>query len=159
MAKKLPKVSVHERRLENPFGESSVSITLKTPGQWKCRIVNRNVRTGHLHKMTSRMGWTFVAPEELPSAPEDLGFRVLDGRVVMGEHAEEVLMKKPKAEYDQIQRAKGEYNLKQLGSKQTREAITQATAQQFGDQAAETVHSSITVKDGRESSELDDVPA
>ena len=155
MAKRIPKVSVLERRLANPFGAPSVPITLKTPGQWAIRIVNGTMRTGRIHDMTANKGWVLVTADELDGTPDDLGFRVRDGRIVRGEHGDEVLMKMPQADYDQIQKAKGAYNLKQLGTKQTREAVAQATAQQFGDEAADTVNRNITVNDGRETSELE----
>lgn len=155
MAKKLPKVSVFERRLANPFGAPSIPITLKTPGQWAIRIVNSTMRTGRVHDMTANKGWTFVVVEELDGAPEDLGFRTLDGRLVRGEHGEEVLMKMPQEDYDQIQQAKGAYNIKQLGSRQTKERVAQSTAQKYGDEAADTVNQNISVTDGREAVELE----
>lgn len=154
----LPKVSVLDRRLLHPFGAPSVPITLKTPGQWAIRIADSTMRTGRIHDLTANKGWTFVTADELDGTPADLGFRVLDTRLVRGEHGQEVLMKMPQADYERIQQAKGALNLKALGSKQTRERVAQETSQQFGDEAGETVHQHIKVVDGRESIELEPDP-
>lgn len=153
--KALPKVSVLERRLANPFGTPSVPITLKTPGQWAIRIVNSTMRTGRLHDMTANKGWVYVTAAELDGTPADLGFRQVEDRLVRGEHGEEVLMKMLQSDFDQIQEAKSRANLKQLGSKQTREMVTQKTAQTYGDEAAGTVHDNIKIEDSREAVELE----
>ena len=147
--KKLPSVSILDRRLANPFGAPSVAITLKTPGPWAVRIVHADVRAGRLHDMTANKGWVFITPEEIDGSPADLGFRVIDNRVVRGEHGQEVLMKMPQADYDAIQAAKGNANLKALGSKQTVDRAAQATATEFGSEAGDTVFSNITVQDSR----------
>lgn len=150
MAKKpLPKVTVLDRRLRNPFGAPSMAITLKTPGDWTVRIVHSNVRAGRLHDMTANKGWVYVEPNELDGSPMDLGFRVVDNRIVRGEHGEEVLMKIAQADFDAIQEAKGEANIKALGSKQTTERAAQATAKEFGSEAGDTVFQNITVTDSR----------
>jgi hypothetical protein len=148
-AKKLPSVSVLDRRLANPFGAPSIPITLKTPGEWAIRIVDGTVRAGRLHDMTANKGYVFVRPDELDGSPADLGFRVVDDRVVRGEHGQEVLMKIPQADYDAIQEAKARVNLRNMGQQTTRDRVAQATSQAFGDQAADTVFSNITVQDSR----------
>lgn len=150
MAKKqLPKVSVLDRRLANPFGAPSVPITLKTPGDWTVRIVHSNVRAGRLHDMTTNKGWVYVEPSELDGSPMDLGFRVVDNRIVRGEHGEEVLMKISQADFDAIQDAKANMNLKALGSKQTVERAAQATATEYGSEAGDKVFANISVQDSR----------
>lgn len=156
MAKKpLPKVSVLDRRLANPFGAPSTPVTLKTPGQWAIRIVNSTMRAGRLHDMTHAKGWAYVTPDELDGTPDELGFRALDGRLVRGEHGEEVLMKMLQSDYDQIQDAKGRLNLKNLGGDKTRSSVAQKTAQQFGSQAGDEVYDNIKITDGREQVELE----
>jgi len=159
MAKKaLPKVSVLERRLKHPFGAPSVPITLKDGKLWAIHIANDRVRTGRVHQM-AQMGWTFVQADEVDGRPEDFGFRELGHRLVRGEHGEEVLMKMPQEDFDQIQNAKADLNIKNLGQKKTREAVAQATATEYGDEAGETVFKNIEVTDGRERVELEDAEA
>lgn len=152
--KKLPKVSVLDRRLAHPFGAPSVPITLKE-GDWAIRVANDRVRTGRVHQMVN-MGWLFVEAGEIDGTPSDFGFRELDGRLVRGEHGEEVLMKMPQADYDAIQDAKARLNLKNLGAKQTRDAVAQETAVKFGSEAGDTVHQNIEVNDSREQVELEE---
>lgn len=163
MAKKaLPKVSILDRRKLHPFGAPSVSVTLKTPGLWAIRIINSKSRTGRLHDVIHNKGWVYVTPEELDGTPDELGFEAKDGRLVRGEHGEEVLVKMPQSDYDQIQQAKASLNLKNLGGKQTRDAVAQETALAHGDQAGDAVarqFQHIEVNDGRERVELDPEPA
>lgn len=154
----LPKVSVLDRRLKHPFGAPSVPITLRDGQLWAIRIANDRVRTGRVHQMVE-MGWTFVQAKEIDGKPADFGFRERDGRLVRGEHGEEVLMKMPQADFDAIQNSKGAINIKNLGQKQTREAVAQETAKAYGDEAADTVLKNIEVKDGRERVELEDTDA
>lgn len=159
MAKKqLPKVSVIDRRLAHPFGAPSVPITLKDGQQWAIRIANDRVRTGRIYQMAN-MGWTFVEASEIDGKPADFGFRELDGRLVRGEHGEEVLMKMPQDDFDAIQDAKARLNHKNLGAKQTRDAVAQETAVKFGPQAGDVVHQNIEVTDSRERVELEDAEA
>lgn len=141
MAKKrVPSVSILDRRLQNPFGTGAVPITLKTPGQWEVRWVYSKLRPGHLYTMTHQKGWVFVEPGELDGSPDEYGLEAKDNRLVRGDHGEEVLMKMPKDMYDKIQQAKADYNNRQLGKKQMREAVAQAAAKEHGDQAADTVY-------------------
>ena len=150
--KALPKVSVLDRRLANPFGGGTVPITLKTPGRWEIRIVHAKLRAGHLYNMTHHKGWTFVLPEEIDGTPEEYGLVVKDGRLVRGDHAEDVLMKMPREDFLKIQRAKDEYNLKQIGQKQMAEYAAQRTAQEHGSEAGDTVFNAFKhgeIKDSR----------
>src|SRR5688572_6147094 len=141
MAKaKLPKVSVLERRLKNPFGSGTVPITLKTPGRWEVRWVYSKLRSGHLYDMTQHKGWTFIEPEEIDGTADEYGLIAKDNRLVRGDHGEEVLMKMPRADFLKIQAAKTEYNNKQLGKQQMRSAVAQAAAKEHGDQAGDTVY-------------------
>lgn len=159
---KLPKVSVLDRRKLHPFGAPSQAVTLKTPGQWATRIVNTKSRTGRLHDVLHNKGWAYVLPEELDGAPDELGFESKDGRLLRGEHGEEVLVKMPQKDFDEIQSAKARLNIKNLGGKQMREAVAQTTALEHGDQAGETVarqFDHIEVTDGRERVELEPEPA
>jgi len=162
MAKKLPKVSVLDRRKLHPFGAPSQPVTLKTPGLWAIRIVNSKSRTGRLHDVIHNKGWVYVTPEELDGTPDELGFEAKDGRIVRGEHGEEVLVKMLQSDFDEIQAAKGRLNLKNLGGKQMRDAVAQDAAKEHGSQAGDAVarqFDNMDVKDGRERIELEDPPA
>lgn len=152
----LPKVSILDRRLKNPFGSPSVAITLKTPGEWEIRWVYTKLRAGRLHDMAHNKGWVFIEPHELDGLPDEYGLNVRDNRLVRGDHGEEVLMKMPKADYDRIAAAKSEYNLKQLGKKQMAESAAQATAQAHGSEAGDEVFNAFKhgeIVDSREARE------
>lgn len=152
MAKKLPKVSILDRRLKNPFGAGSVPITLKTPGRWELRWVYAKLRSGHIFDMTHNKGWVCVEPEEIDGGMDEYGFTARDNRIVRGENGEEVLMKMPKADYDQIQRAKAASNLKQLKVQNMRSEVAQSAAKEFGGQAGDTVYDAFQhgeIKDSR----------
>lgn len=138
-AKALPKVSILDRRLANPFGAGTVPITLKTPGQWEIRWVYSKLRAGRLHDVTHNKGWVFVEPGELDGSPDEYGLTAKDNRLVRGDHGDEVLMKMPAADFAKIQAAKRDYNLKELGKKQMAESAAQATAQQHGSEAGDSV--------------------
>jgi hypothetical protein len=160
MAKKLPKVSILDRRKANPFGAPSIPITLKTPGDWTVRIVNSTVRTGRLHDMIHNKGWVYVNAEELDGTPDELGFHAKDGRVVRGEHGEEVLMKIPTADFDAVQDAKTRANIKGLGKRQTLEDAANRVGKVLGDEAGETVaRASIDINDSRVQFETEDAEA
>lgn len=154
--KALPKVSVLDRRKLHPFGAPSVAITLKTPGQWAIRVVNSKSRTGRLHDIIHNKGWAYVTPDEIDGTPDEYGFDAKDGRLVRGEHGEEVVVKMPQKDFDEIQKAKSDSNINGLSPKKTREAVAQETSTKFGDEAGETVFKNIEVNDGRERIELDD---
>jgi hypothetical protein len=162
MAKKkeLPVVSVLERRLANPFGAPSVPITLKDGGRWAIRIANDGVRTGRVHQII-QLGWTYVTPDEIDGRPADFGFREMDGRLVRGEHGQEVIVKMPQADFDAIQSAKADKNLANLGGKKIKHDVANATAAKYGDEAGETVfNSQMDVQDSRVSVDLDgDTPS
>ena len=140
---KLPKVSVLDRRLANPFGSGSIAITLKTAGEWEIRWVYSKLRPGRLYDMTHNKGWVFVEAEELYGSPDEYGLTVKDQRLVRGDHGEEVLMKMPKAMFDQIQMRKAEVNVKGLGQKAMQESVAQQTARQHGSQAGDAVYNAF----------------
>jgi hypothetical protein len=136
----LPKVSVIERRLQNPHGTPSVPITLKTEGEHVVRIVNADLRTGRLHEMTHAKGWTFVEPHEIDGTPDEYGLEVRNGRLVRGERGQEVLMKMSRSDYNLIQRAKVEDNNAKMGAAGTKKLVVKQIEQAAGDQAADTMH-------------------
>lgn len=158
--KKLPKVTVLERRLKNPFGSPSEGVKFKE-GEWMARWFSETLRTGRIHQAVT-LGWDFVVPEDLATPAADLGFQAIDSRVVRGDAANrEVLMKMPKVEFEQIQKAKADTNLRNLnsGKKLKEEAANRATAHFGTDEAGETIYKSdLDVRDSRVSYELDDTP-
>lgn len=154
--KTLPKVSILERRLANPFGAPSVPIVLKTPGDWAIRWVFAKLRAGRVHEMVHAKGWEFVQPHELLGDPDEYGLVAKDNRLVRGEHGDEVLMKMPQAEYEQVAAAKRDFNLKQLGKQAMAASAAQAAATTLGDQAGEGVFNAFKhgdVIDSREARE------
>lgn len=155
MAKKLPKVSIIERRLRHPFGAPSIPVLLKSGEQFAVRIVNTTMRNGRLYEVLQK-GWTYVTPDELVGEPMELGFRVQDDRLVRGEKGEEVLMKMPQEDFEAVMDAKARYNIKHLGKKQSLETAANQAGKELGDQAAETIsRANIEITDSRERVELE----
>lgn len=152
----LPKVSVLERRLQNPFGAPSVAVTLKTPGEWEVRWVFSKLRSGHIYQMVHHKGWAFVEPHELDGDPAEYGLVAKDNRLVRGDHGEEVLMKMPRADFLKIRQAKADANLKQLGKKQMQESAAQTATTTLGGEAGDGVFNAFKhgdVIDSRETRE------
>jgi len=135
--KKKPRVSVLERRLQNPFGEPSSPIELNDDSL-ECRVFNRAVGAQQLYK-AKRNGWEYVEPSQLVDPEQAGGFKVsVDGqRLVRGEREEEVLMYMPKADRKQIELAKAKKNVRDMQMGRQKEAVVQAASQRFGDQAGE----------------------
>ena len=150
--KSLPKVSVIERRLQNPHGTPSMPITLKTAGEHVVRIVNADMRSGRIHEMTHAKGWTFVEPYEIDGTPDEYGLEVRNNRLVRGERGQEVLMKMSKADFDLIQQAKTEHNLSSMGAKQTKNLVVKRAEDIGGDEAADEANRqfrTLEIKDER----------
>lgn len=157
--KTLPKVSILDRRLANPFGAPSVPIVLKTAGEWEIRWVFSKLRAGRVHEMVHAKGWEFVQPHELLGDPDEYGLVAKDNRLVRGEHGDEVLMKMPREDYERIVAAKRDFNLKQLGKKAMAESAAQAAATTLGDQAGDGVFNAFKhgdVIDSREAREVEE---
>lgn len=135
--KKKPRISVLERRLQNPFGEPSSPIDLTDPSL-ECRVFNRAVGAQQLYK-AQRNGWEYVTPAQLVDMEQAGGFRVsTDGqRLVRGEREEEVLMFMPKQDRALIEKAKAEKNTRDMKMGRQKEAVVQAAATQFGDRAGD----------------------
>lgn len=156
MPKPKPAVSIIERRLQSGtiFGTSSKPIPLVEPKRWSLRIVNSQVSNSHLYDMQAEKGWVYAAPEDLAIRAEEIGFHVLDGRVVRGTQGTEVLMKMERADYQAVQREKDRVNREQtFGRHALKNTLVQAAGQQpDGDQGASFLDqalSRITVKDSR----------
>jgi hypothetical protein len=153
--RKLPRISVLERRLQNPFGDGSPQIRLKEPG-WEVHVVNGALRPGRYHDVTRNKGWVPVEPDEIDGEAEDFGFDVKEGRVVRGERGQEVLMKMPAADYKAIQQAKDAHNKAANTGARLKAGIVSATGATHGDQAADLVNRSITIREERAPVPLDE---
>lgn len=155
MAKKKD-LSIIERRLQagSIFGTSSKPIPLVEPQAWTLRIVNSKVNNQHLYDMQAEKGWVYATLEDLAVKPEEIGFRVLDGRIVRGTQGEEVLMKMPAKDYKAVSKEKDKVNREQtLGRKAARNTILGAMHAAGDDQGAtfmEKALRSAKIEDGTE---------
>lgn len=155
--KHVPKVTVLERRLQNPFGDGSQAIKLKEPG-WALHIFDTS-RPGRFHYAKREKGWEPVLPEDLDGTAEDLGFDIVDGRVVRGERGKEVLMKMPQDMYDKIALRKAEVTTQSNSPRQLKRDIMEQTAATYSDQAADYLNRNVTIKDTREPVPLEEPPS
>jgi hypothetical protein len=137
--KKKPRVSVLERRLQNPFGEPSSPIDLHD-GSLECRVFNKGVGAQQLYKARQK-GWEYVEPAQIVDLDQAGGFRVsTDGqRLVRGEREEEVLMYMPKADRLLIEQAKAKKNVRDMQMGKQREAVANAAAQAISQQAGDFI--------------------
>jgi hypothetical protein len=142
-AKKKPRVSVLERRLQNPFGEPSSPIDLTDPAM-VARGFNKAVGSQQIYK-AKRNGWDFVTPDMIADVDQAGGYRPsTDGqRMVRGEREEEVLMYMPKSDREQIELAKAKKNVRDMQMGRQKEAVLQAAATQFGGQASDYLNGRI----------------
>ena len=153
--RRIPRVSVLERRLQNPFGEGSSAIILKEEG-WTTHVINTKLRAGRYHDVVRNKGWVPVDPTDLEGDAETFGFDVKDGKVVRGERGEEVLVKMPTEDYRAIQMAKDAKNRAAVSPKRLKADVLTATAAEHGSEAADYLHDNITIKDSRGPVPLDE---
>lgn len=141
-----PRISVLERRLQNPFGEPSSPIDLTDPSLG-CRIFNKAVGAQQLYK-ARRNGWEYVEPSQILDMEQAGGFRVsTDGqRLVRGEREEEVLMFMPKSDRAQIEMAKARKNVKDMQMGRQRDAIAQAASMAISQEAGDILGDASKVK-------------
>lgn len=134
---KKPRVSILERRLQNPFGEPSSPIDLKDEAM-VCHVINKAVGAQQLYR-AKQLGWEYVEPDMLADRDQAGGFRVsTDGsRMVRGEREEEVLMYMPRADREQIELAKARKNVRDMQIGKQKEAVVNAAAQRFGGEAGD----------------------
>ena len=144
----VPRVSVINRRLQNPFGTPSREIPLrgdKSSG-WVVRTFSSDPEHPNRHyDAVHRMGWVPLTKMDLAVSAESLGFTIAtDGRIVRGPHGHEVLMAMPHAEFVAIQEAKSRENLRKLGAAYTKQEVAQATAKATDPQGGDVVASHFT---------------
>lgn len=156
-------ISVIERRLKSGdvWAVGSGAIPLKDPRRWELRIANSDIRNGRVREMQHEKGWDFADEADLACTPYEIGFTLLDGRLVRGMHSQEVLMKMERTDYRAVQLAKdAEVRKNTFGKKAVKRAILQAAAQEpGGDQGAEFLNraiQSVKTVDSREAVSLED---
>src|SRR5262245_34188460 len=96
-----PRVTVRERRLQNPFGSPSEEVALKDRtrvGRW----FNGAIMTDKIWR-AKRDGWQPVRPDELVDVDQVGGFATSpEGYVTRGERGQEVLMSMERDLRDEI---------------------------------------------------------
>ena len=145
MAKKR-EISIIDRRLQSGsiFGTSSKPIPLKEPKAWALRIVNRHVNNQHLYDMQAEKGWVYATEDDLAVRPDEIGFHLMDGRIVRGTQGEEVLMKMPLSDYKLVAKEKDRVNRETtLGSKAAKRTIMNAMHAAGDDQGAEFMQKAL----------------
>ena len=132
-------ISVVDRRLKSGaiFGLGSQEIPLKEPRRWSLRVINTQLSNKRLWDVQAKLGWIYATPDDLAVKPEEIGFRELDGHVVLGTHGEEVLMKMPRDRYASVQKVKDAENRRTtFGEEATKRAIATAQAESGASGAA-----------------------
>lgn len=150
---KQPAISMTSRRNDalarrlapggNPFGGGTRKIPLKSPEQWQTRIANGDLHEQRLYEMRHDKGWEPLLPEDLACKPEEAGFRVNEsGYLVRGSRGQEMAFKMLREDFHDLTRAKTDRNSKAIGrtSKEVKERIANAVANEHGSEAAEYVH-------------------
>lgn len=138
-----PRVSVINRRLQNPFGTPSRDIPLKGEKArgWVVRTFSADPEHPNRHyDAVHRLGWVPLSVEDLAVSAESIGFNVAtDGRITRGPHGHEVLMAMPKADFDAVQAAKNAENLRKMGAGYTKTEVAQATAKEHGSEGGDVI--------------------
>ena len=138
-----PRISVLERRLNNPFGEPATPIDLKDRGR-RCRWFNRVIIADKIWRAKQK-GWEPVKPEDLIDPDQIGGYtRSPDGCVTRGDRGDEVLMSMPSVEFEAIQMAKTRWNNRHMGNPNAmKQEVVEAAGQHLGDQGAEFLNKKL----------------
>lgn len=145
-----PRISVIDRRLKNPFGMPSRDIPLKGERRsWVVRTFCADPEHPNRHyDAVHRLGWVPIERDDLAVSPESLGYVVTtDGRVVRGPKGEEVLMAMPKRDFDRVQAAKADANLRSLKATTVRADLAQSAAKEHGDEAGDQAFANFSQKE------------
>jgi len=116
MKKRRPRTAVLERRLQNVFGEPSMSVRFKDQslvGRW---FHDDPSRAGQIYR-AEQLGWEAVTPDMILNI-KTIGAHEINpaGQVVRGERGREVLMYMPREDREQIQAAKTSENNRRMRS-------------------------------------------
>ena len=151
-----PRVSILERRLQNPFGEPSVNIRFKRK-DITARWFNDAARGsgGQIHR-GHELGWEDVTPDMIADM-DSLGFHKVSpaNQITRGPRGEEVLMWMPTAQWHQIQMAKTRKNYELMKDfDREKQQLVNAAAERFGGEAGDYLNEHVGgtgyVKDTRE---------
>lgn len=144
------RISVIDRRLKHPFGTPSRDIPLKGEKKgWVVRTFAADPEHPNRHyDAVHRLGWVPLTPADLVHSVDSMGFVVsASGHIVRGAKGEEMLMAMPQEDYDRVQKAKSDANLKSLKAGAVRGEVAQATAKAHGDQAGDQVFANFSQKE------------
>lgn len=132
-----PRISVLERRLQNPFGEPSSPVHLKEPGLI-ARWFNAAIIADKIWRAKQK-GWTPVRPEDVVDLDQIGGYtKSPDGFIARGDRGQEVLMCMPREDFDQIQMAKTRHNNRNMGNPNRQKAeLLEAAGKNLGSEAAD----------------------
>lgn len=134
-----PRISVLERRLQNPFGEPSQTIRFKAAGTpIEAHWFNEATRPGQIHR-AKELGWVPVDADMIEDL-DSIGFHTVNAahQITRGARGEEVLMWMPKDDYQRIQFAKAKKNMEDMHDfDKEKHKMINAAASQFGGQAAD----------------------
>lgn len=138
-----PRLSVIDRRVSHPFGSPSRPIPLKPQFKnWVVRVFTRTPENPNRHyQAVHDLGWERVEADDLAVKPEEIGYLIgADGGVVGGEKGEHRLYKMRKSDFQRIEKAKSDANMRSLGQKTLRDEVAQVTAKEHGSEAGDEVH-------------------
>lgn len=137
------RISVLERRLQNPLGEPSAPVRLKN-ATLHPRWFNASSRPDNIWR-AKELGWEGVRPDDIIDLSQ-IGTHMLspEGFVARGERGQEVLMAMPKKIYDKIQWAKTKKNLDMMKDTDgEKHRMLNAAAKKFGGTAAEYMNERV----------------
>jgi len=117
-AAQFPTLSIIERRIQSGSRNLTRPMQVALIGQPE-PMVTRTVNTAidsRWHQVTTELGWVPVMPSEVAGGLQG-DMKVADGRVVMGEHGREVLVKMPRRLFEAIQRSRAQKEHRAMTSK------------------------------------------
>lgn len=131
-----PRVSVLDRRLNDPFGVPSVPIQFKDQSLI-ARWFNGAISNDKIWTAKHVQGWSSVTPDMLVDLDQIGGHNVSPaGYITRGERGQEVLMCMPRDAFEQIAWAKSRKNMERMGnSARTKAEVVEAAANKYGDEA------------------------
>lgn len=140
-----PRVSVIDRRIQNPFGQPSAAVRLKDP-EMEPRWFNTALRADRVW-LAKEQGWQGVTPEMLADAEQIGAFKVsANGYVCRGEREQEVLMFMRREDRALIQQAKTRINIERMRRPNAvKEEVANAAGQHIGSEAADFIHNKMRV--------------
>lgn len=139
----VPRISVLERRLQNPFGEPSSEIRWKRRdiiGHW----INDDVKHGQVYRAKT-LGWEPATPDMIEDI-DSLGAHDLNpaGQITRGPRGQEVLMWMPTEDYQRIQMAKTRVNLERMRDTTSEQhAMLNSMAAKLGAESADNAAGAI----------------